>query len=75
MRYIVENSPCFNVLSFNLDKVIVDGMEHQRKRLQEHQHCHDVVDLVNRMCTLFQDKDPEETTQEEQERHHKVKGW
>lgn len=73
MCNVVENCPGFDVFAFDLDEMIVNGMKHQAERLQEHQDSHKIVNFKDGMLAASQNIYPEESRQEEQQGHHKVK--
>lgn len=47
MSDVVEYGPRGDMLASHLDEVVVDGVEHERQRLEVDQHGHQVMDLVH----------------------------
>lgn len=44
---VIKNGPGLHVEAFGLNEMVVDSMESQRQWLEEHEQCHQVMDLVH----------------------------
>ena len=63
-----------NSMSGNL--VVIDTVEEEGQRLEEHQGGHDPVDPEHLLTAILpQNEDPEAARQEEEDGHHLIKSW
>lgn len=46
---VVKDCPSFHMLALDLDKVKVDGVEHERQSLQKNEDCHQIVNFEDGM--------------------------
>lgn len=52
VRDVIENGPGLHVLSPDFNEVIIDRVQEQRQRLEEHQYRHYVVNFVDCMSLI-----------------------